>query len=101
MSPGTFGAEGTNDRPSQRGRAGIDEVFEGVVLRDRWRPNYRARPVGSDLFLTSDHGTWAFLTQDEYQHLRGIALPRQLHDRLEAKGLIVTASNAEAVARCY
>lgn len=82
-------------------REGVGAIFEDYVLRDRWKPAYRARAVSDGMFLTSDHGSWAFVTQEEYQHLRGVALPRHVHDRLEEKGLIVTQRNAGCVMRAF
>lgn len=83
------------------GREAVGNILGDHVLRDRWKPNYRAREVGEQMFLTSDHGTWAFLTREELTELRGVTLPRPLHDLLEEKGLILTAQNAARVMRAH
>ncbi|AXT45801.1 MULTISPECIES: radical SAM/SPASM domain-containing protein [Chromobacterium] len=87
--------------PAQPDRAGMEEIFADFRLRDRWKPNYRARDVGDGVFLSSDQGSWALLSRDEYRALRSIALPRALHDLLEERGLILTARNADSVMRAY
>jgi radical SAM protein with 4Fe4S-binding SPASM domain len=84
-----------------RGREGMGEIFGDYVLRDLWKPNYRARAVGDEWFLSSDQGSWALLTGEQYRHLRSVALPRPVHDLLEDRGLIITERNAESVIGAY
>lgn len=83
------------------GRAGMDALLPDLVLRDQWKPNYRARHLDDCVFVSSDQGTWLFLTQEEFGLLRSIALPRALYRRLEDRGLIITERNAGCVMRAY
>jgi radical SAM protein with 4Fe4S-binding SPASM domain len=83
------------------GRAGMDDAMPDFVLRDRWRPNYRAREVKGRMFLSSEQGSWTVLTHEEYSALRSIALPRHLYQHLEERGLIITDRNSGCVMRAY
>lgn len=89
------------DGATARGRLGIGEIFSGRQLRDVWRPNYRARRVAGQVLLTSDHGSWTLVDDDEFALLRSITLPDHLHRRLEALGLIITRNNANDVQLRY
>ncbi|MEA3062542.1 MAG: uncharacterized protein QOJ94_2323 [Sphingomonadales bacterium] len=83
------------------GREALDELLGGLVLRDRWKPNWRAREVAGRIFLSSEEGGWAILTREEFAMLRSVAIPVKLHNLLEARGLIITEKNAACVMRAY
>lgn len=85
--------------PLQRGREQIGMMYSGRVLNDRWIPNYLYAPMpgGNGYFISAKHGAWDILSEQEFSSLRSVALPLELHDRLEEKGLIVTEKNADDI----
>lgn len=85
--------EGKQREPSSL----LAPIFGDARLRQEWRANWRARRLGEKVLLTSDHGTWDLLTQSEYQAVRSIAITASLLERLEQKGLVLTANNAARV----
>jgi uncharacterized protein len=89
----------TDARPT--GHAAMTEFLPGMVLRDRWRPNWRARTLGAQVFLSNDAGSWTILTGSEFAELRSVAIPHHLYSRLETRELIITERNAGCAMRSY
>lgn len=79
---------------ADRDRAGLGRIFADWRLKDEWLPRYRLRSRDGRHLLTSDHGSWMFVTDEELAQLRSITMSPDLFAALEEKGLILTAGNA-------
>ncbi|MDJ0636538.1 MAG: radical SAM protein [Xenococcaceae cyanobacterium MO_188.B29] len=66
---------------------------------DEWIPNYYpARKVSEDKYIRiSRVGTITFLTRSENVQLHEVFMDKELYDRLEASGHIITAKNSDQV----
>lgn len=77
------------------------DACEDVVFRNAWTPNYQARDLGGDVFLSNAAGEWAFVSRSEFHALRSVALPMTLYQRLEARHLIITRTNSTTFFEAY
>jgi len=61
--------------------------------------NYRCRKIEGDILVTTDHGSWAFLTEKDFDLLRKNKVEEngELFKLLEEKGIILTEKNKDAV----
>ncbi len=60
--------------------------------------NYRARKVAGKYFVTTDHGSYAVLGEEEMRKLKSGKIEGVLFDKLEEKEIVLTESNmGEAV----
>ncbi|MCD6557421.1 MAG: His-Xaa-Ser system radical SAM maturase HxsB [Candidatus Aenigmarchaeota archaeon] len=80
------------------------ESFSGVDLSSRYIPNfYRTLRLDDKILVTTDHGDWVLLTDDEYRLLRSMKLRENamLLGVLEEKGVVLTKNNVERIVKKY
>jgi len=62
---------------------------------------YRARPIGSDYLVTTDHGTWAVLDRTAFTQLKRRNLDPDLAKKLGREGILVTQENEQRILDSY
>lgn len=61
--------------------------------------HYRYKKLGNKYFLTTDHGSYCILSEEEFKKLRQNKLDSKLKGRLEEKELILNDTNMNEVVR--
>jgi len=61
--------------------------------------DYRFKQIGEDFLVTTNHGSWSFLTKEEFEELRKESIKEgsEFFKKLEEKGIILTEKNKEKV----
>ncbi len=55
--------------------------------------NYRSKKFGDKYFVTTDHGSYAVLSQDEFKRLKQEKIDGKLYSKLEEREIILTERN--------
>ena len=63
--------------------------------------NYRDKKFGKKYLITTDHGSWVFLKKNEYNQLESGKFSKNLFDKLEKAGIILTEKNTYQVINDY
>jgi His-Xaa-Ser system radical SAM maturase HxsB len=63
--------------------------------------NYRDKKFGNKYLITTDQGSFAFLTNKEFQKLKSKNLDKKLFDKLEKAGIILTDKNINQTINDY
>jgi len=58
---------------------------------------YRSKKFGNKYLITTDHGSWLFLTKKEYNDLEKEKVNKNLFEKLESEGMIITNKNQETI----
>ena len=61
--------------------------------------NFRAKKFGKKYFVTTDHGSYIVLTEDEFRKLKSKRIDEELKYQLEEKEIILNDSNYEEAVR--
>ena len=61
--------------------------------------NYRIEKIGNEILVTTDHGSWCFLNQEDFNLLvkEGFQEKPELFEVLEEKGIILTDENKDKI----
>jgi len=66
--------------------------------KEEWLANHtRKRKLAAGILLTTDHGSWAHLTNEEYKELCSGNLEYSLKSMLKEKGIVVNDSNVNTI----
>ncbi|MBW2977578.1 His-Xaa-Ser system radical SAM maturase HxsB [Candidatus Woesearchaeota archaeon] len=63
--------------------------------------NYRDKKIRNKYLITTDHGSWIFLTENEYEQLKSGKFSKKLFVKLEKTGIIITDKNLNQVISDY
>ncbi len=61
--------------------------------------NYRAKRFGNKYFLTTDHGSYCVLTDDELKKLKEGNIDKKLQNKLEEREIVLNKSNIDETIR--
>ena len=57
--------------------------------------NYRSKRFGDKYFVTTDHGSYAILTKDEFKRLKQEKIDGKIYSKLEEREIILTERNVK------
>lgn len=78
------------------------DVIEKQLQELRYIKNfYRRKRIDNKIILTTDHGTWMVLSEEQYQEFQEDDIDDKLYEDLEERGLIITTSNYEKIVKTY
>lgn len=63
--------------------------------------NYKEKKLGNKYLITTDQGSWIFLSSKELTELKSRKIGKELYEKLEKKGIIVTDNNLNQVIDDY
>ena len=63
--------------------------------------NYRDKKIGKKYLITTDQGSWVFLTENENDQLKSKRFSKNLFDKLEKTGILITDKNLNQVIHDY
>jgi uncharacterized protein len=58
---------------------------------------YRSKKFGDKYLVTTDHGSWLFLTEKDYLSLENEKIDEDLFKKLEEAGIVITKNNQNSV----
>ena len=61
--------------------------------------NYRTRKIGDKYFVTTDHGSYCILSEDEFKRLHQDNIDKELAERLKEKEIILDETNINEAVR--
>src|SRR6185295_7080272 len=74
---------------------------QDVVFRNAWIPNFQARKVGTDWFLSNSAGGWLSVSDKEHDDLLSVGIPIDLFRKCESHQLILTEQNSKSFFSSY
>jgi len=61
----------------------------------------RSKCIGEGMLITTDHGSWVFLSKEEYNILKAGRVEEPLLSLLKEKGILITEENIQNIIRDY